>query len=178
MARENAAEYQFEKESGYLAEMEAAKDDGNTLEAGVVGEIAEVEIGGSGAGSFSAYDRIAFGGIPERHRQNGKAKVSGDLQGDQDGDGAVEDVPEGTQVRLVLTDHQRNRRIDATEWFDKSLIENSDPAKKPTLEFDGVSRADWAKDGRVVVAQVRNQRTSVVVSYGDSNLNFPYIGAY
>lgn len=178
MARENAQGYEFEPETGYLAEFESGKDDTANLDAGTVGELAEVEIGGQAAGSFAAYDRIALGGIPEQHRQNGKAKVTGDLQGDQDDDGTVEDVPEGTQVRLVLTDHQRNRRIDSTEWFAKGLIENSDPAKRPTLKFDGVSRANWAKDGRVIVVQVRNQRTGVSVSYSDSNLNFPYIGAY
>lgn len=178
MTYENAAAYNFEVETGYLAEFSAAKDDGSNLEAGVVGELAEVEIGGQGNGSFSAYRRIAFGGIPERHRQNAKAKVSGNLQGDQDDDGTVEDVPSGTQVRLVLTDHQRNRQIDTTEWYDVSLIENSDPAKKPTLQFAGVQRADWAADGRVVLVQVRNQRQGVSVSYSDSTMDFPYVGAY
>lgn len=171
--QEDPTQYQFEKESGFLAEMESAKDDGDTLEAGVVGEIASQEIGGSDAGSFGSYDRIAFGGTPEPHRQNGVSKVSGDLQDDGDAD-----VSAGTQIRLVLTDHQRNRQIDSTEWFDKKLLEDSDPAKQPTLKFDGVQNADWAKNGRVVVVQARNQRQSTTVSVANSNLNFPYIGAY
>lgn len=173
MAQENPAAYDYEKETGYLASMDAGKDDATSLDARTVGEIAEVEIGGPDNGSFSAYERLALGGIPEPERRNSAGKATANLQ-----DGADADTAAGTQIRLVLTDHNRSRNIAATDWLDKVDLENSDPAKRPTIMFEGVDDANWAKSGRVVVVQARNQRQATTIATSTSNLNFPYIGAY
>lgn len=180
MAEENPAAYEYEKERGYLASMDDGKDQGTDVAARTVAEIAEVEIGGQNAGSFSAYERMALGGIPEPERRNSAGKAQGTLisNNDADADGNPDATADGTQVRLVLTDHNRSRNIATSDWLDKEDIENSDPAKRPTIEFEGVDDASWAKSGRVVVLQARNQRQQFNVATANSNFNFPYIGAF
>lgn len=180
MASESISSYEYEKETGYLASMTAGKDEGTDISARTVAEIAEVEIGGPDNGSFSAYELLALGGIPEPERRNSAAKASGTLvsNNDADADGNPDATADGTEVRVVLTDHNRTSTIAATDWMSKEDIEQSDPAKRPTVEFQGLEDAEWAKSGRVAVLQARNQRQQFNIAVANSNFNFPYIGAY
>lgn len=177
MAQEDPRNYRYEKDDADLAELKSGKDSGNTLDQQQVGELAYGEIGADGFGSLAGYDLVALGGIPEPHRRNDVGKVSGDLQEDTDGDGTVEDVPAGTQLRVRLTDYTHTETIAETKWFKVGDIEQSDPAKRPTMEFDGVNDANWAKTGRHIVVEVRNKRNSLPVDYSNSTLEFPIIGA-
>lgn len=176
MAEENPTRYTYHKESGDLDAMSAGKDDGTQLDAWTVGELAYVELGAEGNGVFSGYDIYALGGIPEPHRRNSKGKISGDIQaGDPDGDGTVNDVKKGAQIRIRLTDYSHTQTIAETEWFDVTDIEQSDPAKLPTMEFDGIDDAEFASQGRHAVVEYRNKRFKSQASYSDSLLNFPMI---
>lgn len=174
-ASANPSEYGYTKETGDLTEMNAGKDDANNLDAHQVGELAYAEIGDNADGSFAAYDIVALGGIPEPHRRNNVGKAEGDLQGDQDDDGTIEDVPDGTQVRIRITDYSHTDTIDESDWFDVNDLEQSDPAKRPTMKFDGLAEAEFASRGRHVVVEVRNKRQTFSASYADSNLSFPYV---
>jgi hypothetical protein len=163
--------FDFTKETGDLAEMDAGKDSGVTLEANQVGELAFAEIGDSAHGSFSGYDIVALGGIPEPQRRNGVAKISGDIQ-----NGSSADVPAGTQVRLRLTDYSHTDTIEQSDWFSVEDIELSDPAQQPTMEFSGTGAAEWAKTGRHIVMEVRNKRQSFNADYSNSSAQYPYVG--
>lgn len=174
MARQESPNgYNFTKETGALAEMQAGKDSATSLSAGTVGEVAYVRVGDDSAGSFGAYDLLALGGIPEPERRNGVSKIEGTLL-----DGASAAASDGTQVRIRLTDRNRTGTYGQTDWFRKEDIEATDPAQRPTLEFEGVDRATFVKRGRVVVVEVRNQRSSTTVDQANSTLAFPYIGAF
>lgn len=178
MPEEDTTGYEFHKESGELAAMEAGKDDGTQLDPWTVGELGYVELGADGTGSFSGYDRFALGGIPEPHRRNGKGKISGNIQaGDPDGDGNVEDVKAGAQIRVRLTDYSHTDTIAKTEWFDVEDVEASDKSDLPTMEFEGINDAAWAKEGRHAVVEYRNKRQQSQASFSDSDLSYPFIGA-
>lgn len=177
MPGQNPGAYNYEPERMTFADQTTGKDDGRILERQQVGEIAFAEIGADGNGSLSGFDIIALGGMPEPRRQNNVGKVEGDLQGDQDGDGTIEDVPPGTKIRFRLTDYSHTETIDKTKWFNAGDVEQTDAEKRPTSKFDGVDDAEWAKQGRHVVTEVKNVRGSVAVSVSDSYLEAPYIGA-
>jgi hypothetical protein len=170
---ESASGYQFEEEVGDLASMDSGINDGQQLEAGQVGEIAEVEIGNPGHGAFSSYERFALGGIPDEYEDTDAAKVEGNLQDDTDAD-----VASGTKVRLRLTDKNRSRTIESTKWISKSSIEETDPGKRTALKFEGINRAEWIKEGRIVVLEARNQRGTVTVATANSTFEFPFVGAF
>lgn len=177
MAQQNATQYEYHKESGELDAMNAGKDDETQLDSWTVGTLGYVELGADDSGSFSGYDVFALGGIPEPHRRNGKGKISGNIEaGDPDGDGTVEDVKAGAQIRVRLTDYSHTDTIAKSEWFDVSDLEASDPAELPTMEFDGLGNANFAKDGRHAVVEYRNKRVQSQVSFAESNLSFPFIG--
>lgn len=171
MAR--AAQYTYQKEDGHLASMKAGKDDAKTIQTGQVGEIAEATVGDVERNEFGDYDILALGGIPEPHRRNSAGKIQGDLQND-----ANSDVAAGTKVRLRLTDRNRSRTFGESQWFKVDDIEQSDPAKNPTLEFDGVEDAEFIGEGRVVVLEAKNARNSFDINVSNSNLEFPFIGGY
>jgi hypothetical protein len=179
MARnENPSNYSYHKEKMALGMMQAGKDDGVQLDAWTVGELAYAEIGAEGTGSLSGYDRIALGGIPDEYRRNSRGKPSGDIQaGDPDGDGTVEDVKAGAQVRLRLTDYSHTDTIAETEWYDVEDIEAAEPEKRPVMQFDGIDESNWAKEGRHVVVEYRNTDTQSQASFADSSFKSPFIGA-
>lgn len=165
--------YNYNEEAGFLADFDPGKDAGNELPPNRVGELAEAEIGTEESGTFRAYDIVTLGGIPEGHDSNTAAKVEGDLNDSDDSD-----LPTGAQCRLMLTDHNRDRRIQTTKWFKVSRIEDEDATKRPTLKFRGIEQSDWAKEGRVVLLQVRNPREKMTVDYDKSTFEFPYVGGY
>lgn len=173
MAQVSANQYDFDNESGFLASMDNGRDAGNEIQTGVPAEMASVEVGEPGKGVFSEYYVLAFGGFPDSQLKTGSARVFGDIQDD-----ANADVPAGTQMRLVITNKQRDNVIDRTRWYDVgSEVESTDVENRPVLEFSGLNNAKWAKEGRVIAVQVRNQRTTFTVdSSGNSSLQFPLVG--
>lgn len=173
----NAQNYDFEEDRGTLADMNAGKDAGGTIDAGDVGELAEVELGAPDQGVYSEFDVLSLGGIPDAQLQTKQARVDGNLQGDQDGDGTLDDVPAGTKVRLRLTDKRRNKTYDSSRWMDKSEIQAGSIENLPVLKWDGRNgRAEWVGEGRVIVLEGRNASSSFVVSVADSTFEFPFIG--
>lgn len=178
MPRENPRNYDFAEETATLSDMNAGKDDTADLGAGEVGEIASVEISAPGNGVYSEYERIALGGQPDPQLRTKKSRLDGDLQGDQDNDGTIEDVPASTKLRLRITDKRRSKTFSETRWFDKSELEASNVENLPVLPFPGFKKATFGGDGRVIVAEVRNPSSGVSVSVSDSTLEFPFIGAY
>lgn len=178
MVQADSGKYEYHKESGALAAMQAGKDDGVQVDAWTVAELAYVEIQADGAGSFAGYDALALGGIPEPHRRNGKGKISGDIQaGDPDGDGTIDDVKDGAEVRIRLTDYSHTDTIAKSEWFNVNDLEQNDAGQLPTMQFAGLEDAEFAKGGRHVVVEYRNKRLASQASYSDSKLAFPFIGA-
>jgi len=173
MQQENAQQFQFAEESGTLTDMSASKDDGDSLAAGEVGEIAQVEIGAPGNGVYSEYQRVSFGGIPDSQLKTKKARVQGDLQ-----NGSDADVPQSTKVRLRLTDKRRSTSYDSTRWIDKSEIETSSIENLALLQWSGWRKAVFGKEGRVIVLEARNPSSSFNVSTSNSSFEFPFIGAY
>lgn len=173
MQRENANQYQFAEENGTLSDMDAGKDDGDTLQANEVGEIAKVEIGAPDKGVYSEYERLSLGGIPDDQLRTKKARVEGDLQ-----NGSAADVPSGTKVRLRITDKRRSSTFASSRWFDKSEIEAANIENLAVYNWPGWQQAVFGKEGRVVVLEARNPSSSFNISTANSSFEFPFIGAY
>lgn len=173
MQVERASQYDFAEESGTLSDMNAGKDDGDTLQSGEVGELAKVEIADSGQGIFSEYERLSLGGVPDPQLRTKQARVDGDLQ-----NSTPADVPDGTKVRIRITDKRRSRTFAETRWFDKSEVEAASIENLPVLRWAGWEDATFGGSGRIVVIEVRNPSSSFNASYADSSFEFPFIGAY
>jgi hypothetical protein len=171
MAKVNLGNYRFNTEEGYLSDMDAAKDSGDSLSANTVGEIAEVELGETGKGPFSAYGLLALGGFPDDNLRTREGRLEGDLQ-----NGSDADVPSGTRVRIRLTDKNRERTFDKTRWFSKKEVEASNIENLPVIPFPGAKNAEWIQEGRVLVVEAKNPSTSFNMDASNSSLDFPFVG--
>lgn len=149
----------------------AGKDEG-TLAAGVVGEVAPAEIGEDG--QLSSYDAALLGDELGPTGNSSKGKMFVDLQGDQDSDGTVEQVPDDTQFRLIARDKNSNRRIPLTRWFQTRGEDNSDPR----LRTEVLPREPAVKMGRIVALECKRESGSVDVSLSDSTFEIPARGGY
>lgn len=149
----------------------AGKDEG-TLQAGVVGEVATAEVGEDG--QLSSYDAALLGDELGPTGNSSKGKMFVDLQGDQDGDGTVEQVPDDTQFRLIARDKNSNRRIPLTRWFQTRGEDNADPR----LRTEVLPREPAVKMGRIVALEAKRESGSVVVSLADSTFELPARGGY
>lgn len=168
-----AQNYSFAEEIGTLADMDAGKDSGDTLQTNEVGEVAKVEIGAPSKGVYSEYELVSLGGIPDAQLRTKKARVDADLQ-----NGSDADVPASTKMRLRITDKRRSTTYASTRWFDKSEVEASSVENLPVLKWAGWQEAKFAKEGRIIVMEVRNPSSSFNVEESNSTLEFPFIGAY
>lgn len=173
MQAQQARNYSFAEEQATLSDMNAAKDDGDTLQPNEVGEIAAVEIGAPDNGVYSEYELISLGGIPDDQLKTKKSRLDGNLQNESDAD-----VPTSTKVRFRITDKRRSTTYDSTRWFDKSELEAGSVENLPVMEWAGWEDAVFGKEGRVIVIEARNPSTSFNISVSNSSVEFPFIGAY
>jgi hypothetical protein len=173
MNSEKANDYDFAEETGTLSDMDAGKDDGATIGSGEVGEIAKVEIGETGKGIYSEYERLALGGIPDSQLKTKKSRVDGNLQ-----NASAADVPKSTKVRFRITDKRRSRTYSESRWFDKSELEAGSIENLPLLEWEGWDDAVFGKAGRVLVLEARNPSSSFNIDTSNSDTEFPFIGGY
>jgi hypothetical protein len=167
----NLADYQLVTEEGYLSDMNAGKDSGDTLDSNTVGEIAEVELGEQDSGPFSAYYIFALGGFPDSQLKTRQGRVEATLQ-----NGSAAACPDGTRVRVRLTDKNRERTFDKTRWMTKSEVEASNIENLPFLEFDGPKSAEWIKEGRVVLIEAKHPSQQFNMSQSNSSFDFPFVG--
>jgi hypothetical protein len=173
MPMENAGNYGFHKDNGYLNQMNEGQDSETALDAGVVGEVAYVELGESGHGNFSEYFRLALGGFPDPQLRTKEGRIHGNIDSDDSGT----DSADATEIQIRLVDKQRQSTYASTRWFSKDELEASDIENLPTLRFDGINEETWIREGRIVAVKVRNQQESTTVSQSGSQLVFPFVGA-
>lgn len=150
----------------------AGKDEADTLTAGTPGEVATAEVGDDG--QLSSYDAALVGDELGPTGNSSKGKIFVDLQGDQDGDGVVEAVPDDAQFRIIARDKNSNRRIPLTRWFQVRGEDNADPRLRTEL----LPRQPAVKMGRVIALEVKRESGDVVVSLADSTFEFPARGGY
>lgn len=154
------------------ADFTAGKDEGASLNAGTVGEVATAEV--TEDGQLSSYDAALIGDELGPTGNSSKGKMYVDLQGDQDGDGTVEQVPDDTQFRLIARDKNSNRRIPLTRWFQTRGEDASDPRLRTEL----LPRQPAVKNGRIIAVEAKRESGSVNVSLADSTFEFPARGGY
>jgi hypothetical protein len=170
MPQFKANDYDYQADTFRLANMNDGQEHNTSLSAGRVGELAEVELGTSDQGKFSEYFILGLGGFPDSQLRTKRGRVDGDLQ-----DGGDGDVPASTEVRVRLTDKQRSKTYAQSRWYDVDEVEASNIENLPTLRFPGLDEAEFVREGRVVVVEVRAQ-TSFTPHRGNSTLKFPAVG--
>lgn len=159
------------------ADYTSGKDEGQTLSAGTVGEVATAEIGEDG--QLASYEAVRLGDNLDPTGNSPKGKLYVDLQGDQDGDGTVESVDSRTQLRWVVRDKNSNRRVPLTRWFPHRDLAEADPRlRTPLPPVTRNGSPFFAKEGRILSLEVKNEATSVVVSLADSTFEVPSRGGY
>jgi len=148
------------------ADFTAGKDDGDQLQAGVVGEIATAEVGEDG--KLSSYEAVRPG-----DRTDGNDPTRGRIfVALEDGNGNV--VSDKVQWRLAVRDKNNNRRIPVTSWYRQRDSNNQRPDHRVALR--PVTRGGkpfFIKDGRVLVLEVKNESSTVTVSASDSTVEVP-----
>lgn len=168
----NVNELEFEGIHLVADDFTAGKDEGDTLAAGSVGEVATAEV--TEDGQLSSYDAVLVGDELGPTGNSSKGKMFIAFQGDQDGDGTVEAVPDDTQFRLVARDKNSNRRIPLTRWFQVRGEDNADPRLRTEL----LPREPAVKNGRIIGVEAKRESGTVVVSLADSTLELPARGGY
>lgn len=157
----------------------AGEDEGSTISAGSTPkEVLEAEVGDdNGVGSaLASYRRVRPGGRGSNAGRSGEGKLYVSLQGDQDGDGTVEQVDQRTQMRLIKRPKNGDERTPLTRWFVQRDLDRDDPRQRIPLE--PVTNSETGnplvvREGDVLAVEVRNNATDITVSKADSVVEFP-----
>lgn len=177
MATVNPQELDYEGIHLTQADYVAGKDEGQDLPAGTLGEVATAEIGEDG--QLGSYDAVRLGDNLDPTGNSPKGKIYVELQGDQDGDGTIELVDARTQLRWAVRDKNSNRRVPLTRWFPHRDLAESDPRlRTPLPPVTKNNKPFFAKEGRLLVLECKNEATSVNVSLSDSTFEVPSRGGY
>lgn len=172
MAAEGAGKFDWSQERGAISSMDAGKDDGSSIGGdGTVGELAKVELGDPDHGPFSEFYRLALGGYTDSQLRTKQGRLEANLQ-----NSTPADVPDGTELRVRLTDKQRDHTYAKTRWIGKSEYEASNIENLPIMQFEGFDEAEFIRQGRVVVLEWRNLQQAAAPSLADSTGQFPFIG--
>lgn len=148
------------------------KDEGATVDSGVVAEVATTEIGEDG--QLSSYDALRLGDNLDATGMSPKGKLFVELR-----DSADEPVDERTQVRWVARDKNSNRRIPITRWYAHRDLNKDDTRQRTPLQ--PVTRNNspfFVKSGRLVTVEVKNQAEDVEVDLSNSTFEVPSRAGY
>lgn len=166
--RELEANYEVEPEVYGTAAFAAGADEGSSVAAGEIGNVLVAEIGEDGP--FAAYEYVRLGQLLGQTGRSTKGKLFGDFQ-----DGGATSVPAQTKFRWVLRPKNKNNTVPLTSWHRQRDLNQSDPSKRielpPVKDDDG--NPVFAKDGRELVLQVKNESQSVTVSQSNSDMDLP-----
>lgn len=159
----------LEYEGGHLrsSDFNDGKDNGDTLQAGEVGEIATAEVGEDG--QLSAYDAVRPGDHMDPTGNSPIGKMYVDLQ--TSGSSSVAD---SVELRLVARDKNANRRVPITPWFSHRDLANSDPRLRtplPPVVREG--QPFFVKDGRIISLEVKDETSTVEVTRANCTFEFP-----
>lgn len=149
------------------ADFTAGKDDGATLEAGVIGEVATAEIGEDG--QLSAYDAVLLGDKMDPTGNSSKGKQYVELA--DSADAAVADT---VQFRYIVRDKNSNRRVPLTRWFTHRGENNTDPRLRTPV----TPRQPFIKDGRIIALEVKDETATAEVTLANSTFEAPARGGY
>lgn len=176
MPNKNPNAYDYDGDIADLSDMDAGRDAGGTNDPGIPAEMMVAEIGAAGNGVFSDFFVLAFGGNPDPNNPySGAGKIRGDIQDGTTSPGAQ--VPAGTQLRLRITDRKREKTITKTRWYNVAEEIEGAPENQPPLNFPGVTKADFAREGRYVAVELKHPSQSFTIDDGsNSRLEFPVVG--
>lgn len=173
---------QLEYEGILLAEsdFQAGKDEGETIQAGNVAEVATAEVNEDG--QLASYDAVQVGDRMDATTRSARGKLFVDLRtgNDSDSDGEVDQVDKRTEFRLVTRPKNSNRRTPLTRWYSQRNLDRDDPRQRiplpPTKNENG--KDQLISSGRIIAVEVRNSATSTQVSLSDSDFALPSRGGY
>jgi len=170
-----ASEYSFETELMTTGDFDAGKDNGDTLDSGEVGEIAVAEIGSPDQGSFSSYESVAIGGVPDSQLKSDAGKPFVNLFS-----GAGNELPDSTQYRFAARDKNSRRSKPLMQWRPLRNADNADPEKRRVLQFSGIDNEDWIHEGRILVVEVRHNSQQITPDFtnGSTTFEVDYVGAF
>jgi len=162
----NPKALQYEGDHLDEADFTAGKDNGEQLQAGVVGEVATAEVGDDG--KLSSYEAVRPGDRTDTNDAT-RGRIFVELE---DGNGNT--VSDKVQWRLAVRDKNSNRRIPVTSWYRQRDSNNQRPDHRMALR--PVTRSGkpfFIKDGRVIVLEVKNESGTVTVDASASTVEIP-----
>jgi len=150
----------------------AGKDEGQSLSAGTLGEIAKAEIGEDG--QLASYEAVRLGDNLDPTGNSPKGKLYVELQDDG---GSV--VDSRTQLRWIIRDKNSNRRVPLTRWFPHRDLNESDPRlRTPLPPVTRGNKPFFGKEGRILALEAKNEAASVTISLANSTFETPARGGY
>lgn len=150
----------------------SGSDEGSSIPAGEVAEVATSEVGEDG--QLSSYDAVRLGDNMDPTGNSPQGKLFVELQ---DANGNVLDPR--TQIRWLARDKNSNRRIPITRWYSHRDLNKSDPRQRTPLPPTTRNGAPFfVKMGRLLSVEVKNEATSVTVDLTNSVFDVPSRGGY
>lgn len=177
------AQFDWQPTKITAADYAGGEADGSTVTAGSnPQELAYAEVSDDNGvdSQLATYDMVRLGQPLGSNDRSAQGKLFVDLQGDQDGDGTVEQVDGRTQFRWIVRPRNGDERRALTDWFVHADANQSDPEKRiaipPVTNENG--EPVYVQEGRVLALEVRNPATDVTVSLSDSQIRAPAMVGY
>lgn len=146
-----------------LADFEAGRNDTENIAAGDVGELAKAEVGKTG-GALSDVLAVIVGVASQAEDKDDTNTVFADFQNT-----TPSALPDSTQFKLQARKKGELSGRDITGWIGLRGLSKSDPRQRARL----TPKAPIVTEGRVISILVRNNTTSVELSFSDSTAELP-----
>jgi len=144
------------------ADMLAGQNDGSSVSAGNVAELAKAEIGEDGKlGNIKA---VIVGQPPAPNHRTARAKPTTDVQ-----NSTPADVPNGTEVAVVGREKEERGGDKAIQWSDEDDFSSVSKVDREAVE----PRLPVILEGEMLAVNGRNESTSFTPSFSDSTYRIP-----
>lgn len=154
------------------ADFVAGQDDQNQLQPNQVGEVAVAEVGEDGA--FSDWLGFIGGQLPDDMARSAKGKAELTLKSDDaDASGTPDDMPDGTEVRLIGRPKGSRDGTPLTPWITFSNNRPSVNVEARRLLKPQVPKKAIVGEGKVVAMQIRNRRSAITYYHTNSTWKWP-----
>lgn len=156
-----------------LADFNDGKDEGSTISAQTVAEVATAEIGEDG--QLTSYNAVRLGRPLDPTGRSAKGKLFANIKNTSNSD-----VDDRTEVRLVVRPKNGNRRTPLTDWYSENELNQS--STQDRIPLSPVTNAQGQPlvggEGRILAVEARNPATSFEFGRSNSQLRVPAIFGY
>ena len=155
------------------ADILEAPQEGESIPAGELVEVARSEVGDDG--QLSSYDMVQLGGHLSETGMDSQGKLFIDLRDTEDNA-----VDPRTEIRFVARPKNGNRRHELVGFREVRDLSRDDPRQRQPLRpvTNSAGNPQVVTDGRMIAVEVRNGAEDVEVSLENSTIKVPAQAGY